>query len=540
MKINFPLITKKKINFPLVAKMKTNSPDTKNKLFLIDFSSAILIEVAKKLKKEGAEILYWTGRKRNFEEIAKDKEYFSKTIFHNNLDAVRGIPAQNLQNEKFNPPGNDLINEMLECESLVLTMMTRLDFRGQVPFLKKKHLYYKYLQYWKGVIERLKPEAIIFRSTPHGSYNFVLYCLAKKYGILTIMFDSTVLKDKLLVLEDFRELPREFIELFEKLEQEKHLISELSEDKQKYFNWLSDPKIDATPDYKKQIIAQINDPVKIIPPFKKIIKNIRNGNFFPVLRYHIKSILNLTSRPIFTIDETDKADYRNIYQLKKIRKIIDKYKEEYEKLQQGVDFKNKYIYFPLHYQPECNTSPVGEYFADQILAVKILSFALPQDWIIYVKENIAQWNYRNAQANSFRYTGYYRELAEVKNVCLLPPEISSYDLIAKSQAVATISGTAGWESLARGKPVLFFGHPWYKRCSGAQWVGSVDDCRRAIEKVINGYKPESQKVLNYLIALDRTTIRASHVEYLERVSGIPRQESVENITAAIYKRLENK
>lgn len=529
-----------KINFPLITKTKINLSDTKNKLFLIDFSSEILVNVANNLKKEGAEILYWTGRKRNFEKTMQDKEYFPKTIFHNNLDAVRGIPAQDLQNEKFDPPGKELINEMLECESLTLTMMTRLDFRGQVPFLKKKHLYYKYLQYWKGVIEKLNPEAIIFRSTPHGSYNFVLYCLAKRYGISTIMFDSTVLKDKLLVLKDFRKLPREFVELFEKLGQEKHLITELPEDKQKYFNWLSNPKIDATPDYKKQIIAQINDPVKIIPPFKKIIKNIRNGNFFPALRYHIKSALNLTYRPIFTIDETDKADYRNIYQLKKIRKIMDKYKKEYEKLQQEADFKKKYIYFPLHYQPECNTSPVGEHFADQILAVKILSSGLPQDWIIYVKENIAQWNYRNAQANSFRYAGYYRELAEIKNVCLLPPEISSYDLIAESQAVATISGTAGWESLARGKPVLFFGHPWYKRCSGAQRVGSVDDCRRAIEKVINGYKPESQKVLNYLIALDKTTIKASHVEYLEKVSGVPREESIKILTKAIWQKLTEK
>ena len=491
-------------------------------------------------KKEGAEILYWTGRKRNFEKIRQEKKYFSETIFHNNLDAVRAIPAEDLQNEKFDPSGKELINEMLECESLTLTMMTRLDFRGQVPFLKKKHLYYKYLQYWNGVIKKLKPDMIIFRSVPHASYNFVLYCLAKKHGIKTIMFDSTVFKDKLLVLENFRELPWEFKELSGKFEQERHSITELSDDKQKYFNRLSNPEADATPDYKKQIIAQINDPIKIIPPFKKIMKNIRSGNFFPALRYHIRSAFNLTSQPIFTIDETDKADYHNIYQLKKIRKVMDRYKNEYKKLEQEADFKRKYIYFPLHYQPECNTSPIGEHFADQILAVKILSSALPNGWIIYVKENNAQWNYRNAQANSFRYAGYYRELAEIENVFLLSPEISSYDLIAQSQAVATISGTAGWESLARGKPVLFFGHPWYKHCDGALLVGNSDDCRRAIEKIMSGYKPDARKVLNYLIALDRTTIKASHVEYLERISGLPRAESVRNITEAIWQKLNNK
>jgi len=511
-----------------------------SKIFLIDFSSGILVKVAKELEKKGAKILYWVGGKRNFNQIAQNKKDFSATIFHNNLDAVQGIPAFDLRDEKFDPPSKELISEMLECESLTLTMMTRLDFTGQMSFLKKKHLYYKYLQYWNGVLKKLNPEMIIFRSIPHSSYNFVLYCLAKKQGIKTIMFDSTVFKDKLLVLEDFRKLPKEFIELISQEEKSPYQITDLIEDKQEYFKRLVNPKIDATPDYKKQIIQQINDPVKIIPSWKKIVKNIKNGNFFPAMRYHLKSALNLTSRPIFTIDETDKADYRNIYQLKKMIKIMDKYKNEYKELISEVDYNKKYIYFPLHYQPECNTSPVGGYFADQILAVKTLSSALPEGWIIYVKENIAQWNYHNAQANSFRYSGYYRELARIKNVFLLPPEVSSFDLAAKSQAVATISGTAGWESLARGKPVLFFGYPWYQHCDGALRVGNVVDCQAAINKIINRYLPDPQKVLNYLIALDRTTIRASHVEYLERVSGVPREESIGVITGILWRKLIGK
>ena len=508
-----------------------------SKIFLIDFSSGILVKVAKELEKKGAKILYWVGGKRNFNQIAQNKKDFSATIFHNNLDAVQGIPAFDLRDEKFDPPSKELISEMLECESLTLTMMTRLDFTGQMSFLKKKHLYYKYLQYWNGVLKKLNPEMIIFRSIPHSSYNFVLYCLAKKQGIKTIMFDSTVFKDKLLVLEDFRKLPKEFIELISQEEKSLHQITDLIEDKQEYFKRLVNPKIDATPDYKKQIIQQINDPVKIIPSWKKIVKNIKNGNFFPAMRYHLKSALNLTSRPIFTIDETDKADYRNIYQLKKMIKIMDKYKNEYKELISEVDYNKKYIYFPLHYQPECNTSPVGGYFADQILAVKTLSSALPEGWIIYVKENIAQWNYHNAQANSFRYSGYYRELARIKNVFLLPPEVSSFDLAAKSQAVATISGTAGWESLARGKPVLFFGYPWYQHCDGALNVRSAEDCRRAINKVMSGYLPDSQKVLNYLVSLDKTTIKASHVEYLERSSNIGREESISVLVEAIWQKL---
>ena len=512
---------------------------TGKKLFLIDFSSGILVEVAKELKNKGAEILYWTGRKRNFEQVAQDKKTFPETIFHSNLDALKMILPDNQKLFKFEPPGADLIKEMLECESLVLTMMTRLDFRGQVSLLKKKHLYYKYLQYYNGLIKKLKPDMIIFRSVPHAAYNFVLYCLAKKYGIPAIMFDASVFNDRLLVLEDFRRMPEEFIELYNRIKGEQHLIEELPADKQAYFKKLSDPSVDASPSHKLQVVAQINDPIRTIPPLRKIWKNIKTCNFFPALRYNLKSIFNLTSRPIFTLDEDDKADYRNIYQLKRIKKITDKYKAEYEKLQQEIDWNKKYVYLPLHYQPECNTSPVAEHFADQILLAKILSAALPKDWIIYVKEHIAQWNYRNAQPHLFRHAGYYRELADLSNVRLIDPLISSYDLIVLAQAVAVASGTAGWEALARGKPVLFFGFPWYQYCDGAFYVNSVNVCREAIEKINNGYKPDAQRVLNYLIALDRTTIRASHVEYMERASKIPRGESVKNIAEAILSRFKN-
>ncbi|MFH1822124.1 MAG: hypothetical protein ABH830_00300, partial [Patescibacteria group bacterium] len=131
-------------------------------VFLIDFVSPIMIEVAKELKNK-VEILYWTGQKKDFEKIKQEKEQFPNTIFHNSLDAAKGIGAREINVDTFNPPGADLITEMLECESLTLTMMTRLDYKN-ISLLKKKHLYYKYLQYWDGVINKLKPDVIIMRS----------------------------------------------------------------------------------------------------------------------------------------------------------------------------------------------------------------------------------------------------------------------------------------------------------------------------------------------------------------------------------------
>ena len=507
------------------------------KVFLIDFSSYILVDMASELIKKKVNILYWTGCKRHFENVVRDKEKFSGIIFHNTMDAVKGIPAEGIDCGKFKPPGEDLIEEMLECESLTLTMMTRLDF-SQISSLKKKHLYYKYLQYWDGVLQILKPDMIIFRAIPHTSYNFVLYSLAKKYNIKTIMFDTTVLPDNMMLIRDYQKAPQELREMYNKIKDEHNTVDELEPKSRAYFEKIKRLKHSEAREDSEQLVARKNKPLKAIPSFGKIIKNIKAGTFFTASCYYLKSALNLTKRRILTIDdENSNVDYSNIYHLRKIKKITDRYKKEYEHLQVKADFNKKYIYFPLHYQPECNTRPMAKYFADQILIAKILSASIPSDWVIYVKEHLPQWDYHNAQPHLFRYHGYYQELANLKNVKLVPIKTLSFDLIAKSQLVATASGTVGWEALVKNKPVLIFGYPWYMYCDGVFQIKDVKTCKEALEKIINGSGIDQQKILNYLIALEKTSVTGNIMPYMQRNSDLPVEKSVKNAVDAIYKEM---
>ncbi|MFH1662260.1 MAG: hypothetical protein ABIA02_04140 [Candidatus Falkowbacteria bacterium] len=504
----------------------------KPKIFLIDISSSIMVEVALKLMENSFDIAYWTGRNKVFNDMSKNKEKFPKTIFHSFYDAAQGKPAKEIDCSKFEPIGKELIQEMLECESITLSMLTRMDW-SNIPFLKKKHLYYKYLWYWDGLIKTLKPDMIIFRSIPHAGYNYVVYCLAKKYNIKTIMFETFVMEDRLMIIRDYKKSFEDVRDIYNKIKNEKHSVDELEHGNQLILKKLVNLKNDITQDYVKKQVSKAKTGIKSIPSIKKIIKNIKSGNFIPVCKYHIKSLLGLTSKVIHTIDEDDKTDYRNIYQLKKIKKIKEKYKKEYFSLQSEPDFNKKYIYFPLHYQPECNTSPMADHFADQILMIKILSSAIPSDWKIYVKENILQWNDYNPQPHLYRYNGYYKEIASLKNVSLISPLIQSKNLIDSSMAVSTATGTAGLEAVARGKPALIFGYSWYMYCDGVFKISNIKTCKDVLEKIINGYKPNPQKVLNYFIAMEKSSIKGNHLEYRQRVNNFSIKESVKNITNSI-------
>jgi hypothetical protein len=111
--------------------------------------------------------------------------------------------------------------------------------------------------------------------------------------------------------------------------------------------------------------------------------------------------------------------------------------------------------FFLHFQPERSTLPEAYGFAQQLAAVITLAEALPDDTRLYVKEHPAiftadcHWKERLAF--------WYRLIAQVRKVQLVPIESDPYELIDRSFCVATIAGTIAGEALIRGKPVVIFG-----------------------------------------------------------------------------------
>jgi len=126
-----------------------------------------------------------------------------------------------------------------------------------------------------------------------------------------------------------------------------------------------------------------------------------------------------------------------------------------------ADLQGDFVYFPLHYQPEASICAQSDIlWDDQTILAERISRMLPQGCLLYLKENPMQTFY-------YRDPAFFENMARLGNVRFVSTKISSRRLVEKCRFVVTVTGTAGWEALALGKPVVYTGFPLYREVPGA-------------------------------------------------------------------------
>ena len=69
------------------------------------------------------------------------------------------------------------------------------------------------------------------------------------------------------------------------------------------------------------------------------------------------------------------------------------------------------------------------------------------------------------------------------NVNFISMKSNNYSLIDNSIAVATITGTAGWEAILRGKPSFIFGNIFYQYAPGVYKINGMKTAIQAYNEV---------------------------------------------------------
>ncbi len=153
-----------------------------------------------------------------------------------------------------------------------------------------------------------------------------------------------------------------------------------------------------------------------------------------------------------------------------------------------ADLSKKFVYFPLHMQPEATTIVCAQKYEKQLYFIDSLVKSLPADTMLYVKEH---YSFLGIRDNSF-----YEQLKLYPNVVLIDPWEDSIQLIEKSQCVATLTGTAGQEAMLLRHPVFMSGDIIYK---GAPGVMYLEEVFGNYEKMMSEYKqPTREEVIQYM------------------------------------------
>jgi CRISPR/Cas system CSM-associated protein Csm2 small subunit len=505
------------------------------------------IKVAQKLQKESNFVpIYWNGYEDdNSRELVP--KAFPEVIYHRYFDAWRGVFPELITKQLGNYAIDlDFFQTHAHEELLAIKMMDRMDpDRHSFNFMERQRHYRNMVRYWSVCIEVLKPDIVIQAHIPHRIYDYVLYLLCKHKGITYLGFrdawpsftgralpvfniaslhpkletEYLHIKNSQLDVDEIKDqMPEEFLQKYQQV----HLDYEKGK-----------------PDFVNKYNRAHKKSSGLISLLIKLLSDMTQyrERYFDKDGFFFHGMLTYYKQKKRSIE---KSRYSMLgYAIIKLKANAYKrsLKKHYQRYTTSPDLTRPYVVFNMHYQPEMSTSPCGDLFVDQILCVDILLKHLPSHYKIYVKEHPSQFH-AHSEGHTSRIKEFYPDLLRNERVELIPLNSDSFKLIRSAQAVATITGTSGWEALALGKPVIIFGLTWYEKFSGVLKVTDEASASR-IASFIETYSFDERDLLAYLHAFDQSSVRGYLYRGIKEQIALSEEECVNNISGIIIESLDH-
>jgi len=356
------------------------------------------------------------------------------------------------------PIDEELIERMRHCEAVFMRMIRKYAHKmgyahsGDIPYDERKRQYLYHLRYWNHILDLKKIDLVLMYHIPHQCYDYVLYNLCKLKKIPTLHLDHLLMIDTIFVVEDWEKSVTELGESMRRLREEYRDLQRqipLSKNYEYYFNFYRGTKL--KPWY--QLPISISGKQGFLRKWWKVGLKV-------LMRNPIEFLSTVCSRAFWA---------------RKLRE--HRIPQFYERNVRTPDLSKPYIYLALHAQPEASTIPETGAFMDQELIAALIAHHLPAGVSLYVKEH-------PVQGERYRSIEFYKQLLAIPAVTFLPKTTDTYTLIDHALAVATGTGTVGFEAIVREKPVLMFGHFFFQYGPGCYPIRTSEDCKHAIDEIM--------------------------------------------------------
>jgi len=409
----------------------------------------------------------------------------------------------------LDPLDEVLIEEMRDTEAVAMEMISRFEQKRTIEYSERQRMYLRYLRYWSHVLVHREINLFLLSHVPHQVYDNVLYDLCKARGIPVLFLHPGSVRDTLYVHDDWKVSAGEIPRVLEQLRCE--------------YAEVPPESIPLSPKFETCYQAQIQD--RPDPPWYIDIQD-STASRRRVCRRWLKQAYDLLRRRPWHLLRQVVSPFFWQRKSRQWRTI-----NLYHKLTDVFDPAQPYVFVPLHYQPEASTSPLGGVFTNQLLMVQLLAACLPDGIRIYIKEN-------PYQKEVGREEHFYRDLHDIPSVRFMPKNLDSAVLIGQAIAVATVTGTAGFEAIFRGKPVLLFGHVSHQYAPGVFPIHSKADCIRAMDQILrHGVRPTRYDARIFLRAMEIVSIEGYFGRYYDAYTTLSVEQNIVNISDALRERL---
>jgi hypothetical protein len=357
--------------------------------------------------------------------------------------------------------------------------------------------------YFHEILVTQEIDWVLFSNLPHEGPDFILYKLARCLKLRTLMCHQSIFSNRFFVTTKISEFG-----MFKTIPS------------------VCEAKVSISPGFKQYHCNMKSTENNI---------NVRKKSFLHKIFNFLMVFSNMVIKKTYNVlfGKIKKPFFKNAY-LKIIDLVLNfNYAIRLNKISisshdlEDIFRKQKYIiYFPLHLQPELTTSTLGGLYDDQLLAIEKLSSKIGKDGLILIKENPKQTFFQRGR-------DFFRRLKCLDNVLVVDKYYSTLDLIERSTITATISGSAGWETIKGGKKCLIFGRAWYMGLPGCYPYYDEMDLQKVFED--NNKNKDFEYLCQSVDSLmKKAPIGVVDYDYSEIVDDFNIKENAKKVSDSLY------
>ncbi len=409
------------------------------------------------------------------------------------------------------PLDEELIERMRHCEIIFMDTVNRLEWKRRIPYDTRKLWYLRHLRFWNDYLHRHRINLFLSAWLPHEIPDIIIYHLCKLQGIPVLYFRASTERDTEFAEHDLEE------SAFRLRDRYRALLAERPEGKAEdvVLNAAFEDRFTAltVPEGQKPVIESIK-----LLTYKDHVSQLLLRRPLQFLRFGLRYL-----SPVGWV--------RALGAMQRWRSVRAR-KAFYDVHAVEPDFSQPYVYMALHFQPEASSLPMGGAYADQVLMATLLDRFLPDGVLLYIKEHPREsgWLTRTIEQ--------YQTLLSLKHVRLVKRSADTFKLREHCQAVATVTGSVGYEALFRGKPVFLFGHCFYQYAQGVHPIHTAEDCEKAVHAVFTeGKRPSPYTSRLFMKAMEESRTGGLLDPWGIRVTALPDEEHVRANAASLLREL---